>query len=974
MGSEVQLERYIHGYNAMRELGDDVSSGAWNYYDRQFQGTAVELYSEYDKDVLKQKMLEHDAVFRRQVSELHRLYRTQRDLMEEMRRSELYNQHKPLLSSNPVVYQRQDSGKWHASVFPTSNSACTSPSVLGAEHSSPNLSLLKGKTLPKTDVFSAQDADDSNDCEIIECRPGKVRRKMFDLQLSADEYIDPDEVHQNASVKTPALPFQSSNGFRSVQPCFGVNGFIGDFVNNAAKGSDWGRSGGSGKGYGSGRGGSDMNDLNEPIQIEDDPPTLDFMNHRTESLALQTPPKTYSRENSFASRYGGEYGQSGKPLLADRENNKAKLPHPLNLGQFGANESSLSRYLRPENYQEPPPRLLHGRNGASYGDSFPVLPDQTKENFWKDRMMPGSKSVKGGHELFLGPQISSMTISHPSEELVNSWPRRIPSREKYVGEKRPYFFSSGGLSKSSQASNRPPKVYGEKVDINSGYAVDVPRLIDLDHGSSSGSKEESICYPSVKFKNLGSGRDFAGASGCSGNLTSHKFSMGLTGIDLNCAEEMDLNATAAEDAVHETAFAQKLIADDGMGKSHHTTALPWLNPKPFGSDTAQASFSRASFNPLVSKIEGTESASRAFASDHCRKKTNGFPVLSQPLTAGSFRLSKGQKSEMKQNVRVFDMNLPCETVTNLEAPAAVKTADTKVTGLKNCFDLNSCITEEEVSMNSCYSAAKNGRGIDLEAPAPVENEEDMNMIRGGEHPLAVEEAELERVAAEAMISFCSFKEDEILERAACSSLNAAATEALKWFVGVVSSGPEQTLNADPQPNEEPIMRASSDEIDYFEHMTIKLTEMSAEDYFPKSAFIPIPSMSEEPVSAFISSRPRRGQARRGRPKRDFQRDILPGLASLSRHEVTEDIQAFDGVMKAGGHAWQFGKRAAAAARNKPRRGRPRTVNVAPAPPPIPKQPPPSCMDDRNLTGWGKNTRRPRRQRCPAGHLQPVRFI
>ncbi|CAM8882185.1 unnamed protein product [Rhodiola kirilowii] len=944
MGSEVQLERYMPGYCSMRELGEDVSSSAWNYYDRQFQGTGEDLYSEYDKDGLKQKMLEHDAVFRRQVSELHRLYRTQRDLMDEMKRSELFNHHKPL-SLNPLVYQRQDSGNLHARVFPSSNSACTSPSVLGAEHSFPNLSHLKRKT-PKTDLLSAKDDDDSNDCEIIECRPGKVRRKMFDLQLSADEYIDPDELDQSSVVNARTHSFHVPSSCHNGLPFFGEKSTI------------------ASKGTGCPRSSHGMEDLNEPIEFEDDPPTLDFMNRRTsgktlynEPLSLQTPPKNYSRETSFSSRYGGSYADSRKVLLGDRENNGSQASSQLNLGDFNTNDSSLSQYLRPENSLEPS-RLTHGRNGTSYGTSFTVLPNQSKDKFRKDRMTCSSKPAEGRHEPVLGPQ-----IHRPSD--VKCWPGPMASWEKYgcnSSQKQPHLISSVGFSKSSQASNQPSKIFGQKLNINSGYVVGIPRLSELDHGSSPVSKEESICHRSVKFENLGSSRDSVRASGCLGNLISLKYSKGLKDFDLNCFEGMDLNGEVTNDSHHKTALHQNLVVAGKMEQSKDATLLPWMKPKPFGSDTSRA-------NKIVPNS----------STDHSSERIHGFPRFAQSLTAGSFRLSKGHKSEMKQNVKVFDMNLPCETETNMEILAADEIADTKVTGFKNLFDLNSCLTEDETSAHSASSVV---RHIDLEAPAPLDIEEDNTLVVMKQ---TQQEGELEHLVAEAMISFSSLKKSNILERVGCSSLNAA-TETLKWFAGVVSSHPsdsEQQINDMPQDkNEEPIRRTSSDEIDYFEHMTLKLTEMSAEEYMPKSAFPPIPNVEEEPINALVSTRPRRGQARRGRPKRDFQRDILPGIASLSRHEVTEDIQAFDGLMRAGGHSWQFGKRAAA--RNKPKRGRPRTVNVSPVPsqitvrsPSPPKQQSITCiganMEERNLTSWGKTTRRPRRQRCPAGNLQSVRL-
>ncbi|KAF8077053.1 hypothetical protein N665_1064s0001, partial [Sinapis alba] len=127
-------------------------------------------------------------------------------------------------------------------------------------------------------------------------------------------------------------------------------------------------------------------------------------------------------------------------------------------------------------------------------------------------------------------------------------------------------------------------------------------------------------------------------------------------------------------------------------------------------------------------------------------------------------------------------------------------------------------------------------------------------------------------------------------------------------------------------------------------------------------------------TGITANRPRRGQARRGRPRRDFQRDVLPGLTSLSRVEVTEDLQMFEGIMKATGYNWNSGVARRSSNRGGSSRGRKRLVsNVNRAlvcsslEQPIDNSNVQMVgLEDRSLTGWGNATRRPRRQRCPAG--------
>lgn len=76
--------------------------------------------------------------------------------------------------------------------------------------------------------------------------------------------------------------------------------------------------------------------------------------------------------------------------------------------------------------------------------------------------------------------------------------------------------------------------------------------------------------------------------------------------------------------------------------------------------------------------------------------------------------------------------------------------------------------------------------------------------------------------------------------------------------------------------------------DSFESITLKLMESSADDYSVSSIPFEV-NGSEEKDFGF--------KLRRGRRMKDFQRDILPGLATLTRHEICEDINILDGVIR-----------------------------------------------------------------------------
>ncbi|KAF3448374.1 hypothetical protein FNV43_RR09087 [Rhamnella rubrinervis] len=76
--------------------------------------------------------------------------------------------------------------------------------------------------------------------------------------------------------------------------------------------------------------------------------------------------------------------------------------------------------------------------------------------------------------------------------------------------------------------------------------------------------------------------------------------------------------------------------------------------------------------------------------------------------------------------------------------------------------------------------------------------------------------------------------------------------------------------------------------DSFEFMTLELTESTVDDL----------SMSSKPPDVnFTEAKDCGFKLRRGRRLKDFQKDILPGLASLSRHEILEDINILEGVLR-----------------------------------------------------------------------------
>lgn len=119
-----------------------------------------------------------------QVCELHRLYGIQRVLMDEFKRKELQGNHVPSETGSLISQNTCEGARgWQITGGPLTSPSHVRPST--SEVMLSPVSSVKGKA-----VFASQNGGSLNTSGL---RPSKVRRKMFDLHLPAEEYIDTDE-------------------------------------------------------------------------------------------------------------------------------------------------------------------------------------------------------------------------------------------------------------------------------------------------------------------------------------------------------------------------------------------------------------------------------------------------------------------------------------------------------------------------------------------------------------------------------------------------------------------------------------------------------------------------------------------------------------------------------------------------------------------------------------------------------------
>lgn len=292
------------------------------------------------------------------------------------------------------------------------------------------------------------------------------------------------------------------------------------------------------------------------------------------------------------------------------------------------------------------------------------------------------------------------------------------------------------------------------------------------------------------------------------------------------------------------------------------------------------------------------------------------------------------------------------------------------------IDLNCCLSMDESLLMPSHSIEMN-----LEPPASPENEEcspprgesdetqlETPLLSSGQEDGDLQE-ELVTNAVEAIVSISSSEIQTCLDRTTCEPFKTS--NSLYWFARVASSvvddpGSEFGVNIGVKNSGD--NEYLSDGIDYFEAMTLNLPEIKVEE---ESWCKSNGQKEEEPSAVLLKNQPKRGRTRRGRQQKDFQSEILPSLATLSRYAVTEDLQMLGGLMEAAGAQWESGSRRDAGRNGytkRRRRSSARASNVIE-----------STMNmllkqqsgegirhrQRRLIEWGKITTRPRGPRCPS---------
>ncbi|KAI5416633.1 uncharacterized protein LOC127073752 [Lathyrus oleraceus] len=289
--------------------------------------------------------------------------------------------------------------------------------------------------------------------------------------------------------------------------------------------------------------------------------------------------------------------------------------------------------------------------------------------------------------------------------------------------------------------------------------------------------------------------------------------------------------------------------------------------------------------------------------------------------------SKNQRIEEIEKGCISVVKSPCVDVPNSGEPIPsgehLMKNEKKHEFLAGIIDLNSSMIEDE---NMPID-------VDFHAPASPENKEcspprgesDENQLvtsfqfaKQEDHHVQEEQT---RIAAEALVSISGFVAQKDIQMTTCSSSESFKNSPLNWFAAIVSTTVDHLENdneTDFNDKVNGLKEFLSDEMDYFEFMTLNLTDKKDLDCCCMNI-----DQTEQIGGSTLPTQQRKSvRTNRGRWRKDFQSEILPSIASLSRYEVTEDLMTIGSLVSAGTHSETCSQRNAH--HNVPSRGRRRS--------------------------------------------------
>ncbi|XP_004235976.1 uncharacterized protein [Solanum lycopersicum] len=281
VGQKMQCTSYLPGYHPKVLNGGSLGGNSWSiqHNDIAWNGARgfyvslppfmadQNLELVHQKEILKQTMLKHEAIFRYQVNELHRVHRRQREVMEEIRRRKLVEDHLHLqaLESKSFVSQLRSEISQKSNCQMVLDLTSIEPSTLCGETFQGSSNSIAGQRVPSSsDLLAEQNV--TKERKISSSKSGASRKRMLDLELPAEEYMDIED------------------GEQFVRESFvqGPNIVISELQPQDSSKVNFANPGDSSISNSSPRGSFLLFDLNEPIQLDE----TEYPNYALESVNI----------------------------------------------------------------------------------------------------------------------------------------------------------------------------------------------------------------------------------------------------------------------------------------------------------------------------------------------------------------------------------------------------------------------------------------------------------------------------------------------------------------------------------------------------------------------------------------------------------------------------------------------------------------------------------------------------------------
>lgn len=926
----------------MRDLNEDAD-GCWSqYYENKMSGqnpyngyqlTPSNGYLDYDKEMFKRTMLEHEAVFRKQVYELHRVYRTQKDMMCELKRGALMHLLPDTSQSNTFSFQVQCDGTNKMLQMAHPPEATTSDNKAPFTVTEDNKPDLTGPVyIGKESALKDGDIFDSNQKELSD--------RMVDLELPA-VYVDcKDEISEKEIVADSSLltavPLDRIHG-SDPENNVKVNHAMAEGCNDRK--DSWK---------------SDMHPQSGLIT-----PSLTDLNQS-------------AREMNFGKASGSVSAKFLFPRTSLADNKGLRLPSRSTIFSVLPSvegrhcDQGTSTNILPVDHDKTNQRPFFIKEaGQSTSNAKLFCPASAKEKI--STLSQQTQLNQKSHENFSLDMKKKEAWLKPQDEISKRSP--LDGRTSLPF---PISFSSTPLDYTNTTS-LPCSSRAKPANGYNHVPLSVPSLqqfngaISEDHGTSSDILRYSgglrsqltgvgpTCYQ--KGSNDGTKLDYSLVS----QLYNSPFNRGKPNLGGRSESKFEvygpqksqtdahLNQTLCNGL--ENGVSNRKI-NESEGKCEDLSgAFFWLREKPTSNATnhfmeldlsqgyPQLKCAGTVMNLKSERSQETERSNNLLSSSQIKETTRKNPVSDGQISKKIFGFSIPE--EAQQSDALAPHQEQSQTESNEKDKPQLPRLETQIAHpdhKKLNFDLN--CSDLPVEDEMLVTPSQVPVYIDLEAPNVLEEELEEILAKG---------------AAESILLISSDKNGG-LDDIPFHLPSSVSYDTLHWFAEVVSSNPKT------------LKETTCDSLDSFELMTLELEETKPEELWCWSLEGRDEKDNEDRKSSIASLlfTKARKQAGKRRRKRDFQKDVLPGIVSLSRQEVTKDLQTIGTLVKAAGgtmvhHVVPRGRACRRA------KSLAVTVEEIQVSPPVTQ---PANMtsdikvDGQNMTGWGRTTRRCRKQKLP----------